>query len=644
MVITPRPRPKLNHFRFASSRRIATICLIGLFLPMALATADTPAPAIIPLPVKMEVKTGVFTVTPETVIVADEASKATARQLSEFLKPATGFALAVTSQAPADAKASITLVQDQALARLGKEGYQLIVTPAGIRIAAAGQVGLFYGVQTLRQLLPPEIFSESVPAKAVMWSMPCVVIEDQPRFAWRGLMLDSGHDFQRKEFVKRFIDLMALHKLNLFHWHLTDLGTWSLEIKGRPKLLEAVTRAKNIKKPGFYSQDEIREVVSYAAARHITILPEIEMPGHSPPALIAYPELDCPTPYPAGWPGNGGPWEFCVSNEKTYAFLEEVLSQVAGLFPGPYVHVGGDECPKKHWLSCPSCQAKMKAENLKTGEELQSYFFKRIGKFLESKNRRMIGWGEILEGGLAPKATVMSWLGMNAGITAAKAGHDVVMAPTTWAYFDNARIPVESVYGFEPIPKELTAEQAVHVLGAQAQMWTDSHPSEDRIDALVYPRAAAFSEVVWSAAASRNYDAFAVRLQAHLRRLATLGVHFKPLFIGTTVGRWDVKKKQEKQVVMEWPLADGLKGAGRYDVMFRYEEGSARLMIYSVEIIQDGKVLATDKHFGFSGVNGYNNEYQVKLPELSDMPLTLRATVSTDREDSRGRILIEKMP
>jgi hexosaminidase len=458
-------------------------------------------------------------------------------------------------------------------------------------------------------------------------------------------MLDSGHDFQNKAFVKRFIDLMAVHKLNLFHWHLTDLGTWSLEIKGRPKLLEANTRGPGVK-PGFYTQDEIREMVSYAATLHITVMPEIDMPGHEPPALIAYPELDCPTPQldKNGKPAR--PWEFCVGNEKTYAFLEEVLSQVVDLFPGPYVHIGGDECPKKHWLSCPICKAKMQAENLKNGEELQSYFIKRIEKFLGSKKRRMIGWDEILEGGLAPNATVMSWRGMGGGIAAAKAGHDVVMAPTAWTYFDYPNTPVEKVYSFEPIPKELTAEQAVHILGAQAQMWSDSHPSEDRIDSLVYPRAAALSEVVWSPAASRNYDAFVVRLQGHLPRLAALGVHYKPLAAaGTVIGHWTTEQTSPAPKVVDWPLTTGVKGAGKYDITFQYEGGKSRYQIHAVEIVQDGKVLATDKHFGWSGGSDKDNVYHVTLPELSAAPLILRATVSTDfGPDSRGKIMIGKTP
>ena len=606
-----------------------------LILSSAHAATPTNPPAIVPQPVKMEVATGSFTLTADTAVVADHASAATALQLVDYLAPATGFALKVAT-APVTAKTTITLKEDASLSTLGKEGYRLVVTPEAIQITAAGQAGLFYGVQTLRQLLPPQIFSTS-PASDMTWTVPCVTVEDHPRFAWRGLMLDSGHDFQNKAFVLRFIDLMALHKLNLFHWHLTDLGTWSIEIKGRPKLLDAATRGPGVK-PGFYTQSEIREVVRYAADRHITILPEIDMPGHEPPALLAYPELNCPIPQ------SGRPWSFCVGNEKTYAFLEEVLGQIVELFPGTFVHIGGDECPKDRWLLCPVCQAKMKAEHLATGEELQSYFIRRIEKFLQSKKRRLIGWDEILEGGLAPNATVMSWRGMNGGIAAAKADHDVVMAPTAWTYFDYPNTPMEKVYSFEPVPNDLTAAQQTHVLGAQAQMWTDKHESETQIDALVYPRAAALAEVVWSPVESRNYEAFEARMQSHLPRLAALGVHYNPMTARTTVGKWATKTIMKTPATMEWPIAKGIKGAGHYTISFQYEGGSSRLIIYAVEIVQDGKVLAADKHDGYTGASDFKNVYDVELPALTGTPATLRATVSTDRPDSQGHILIEKTP
>lgn len=622
-----------------------TLCAVLLTLPTCVLRAqqavappsDAAFPAILPAPAKMTMKTGAFTLDADTVIVADAASATTARQLADCLKPATGWALTVVQSAPDKGKVAIELSQDKNLASLGKEGYRLSVTQHRISIAAAGQAGVFYGVQTLRQLLPAQIFS-SQKAEGVTWSAPCVTIEDKPRFVWRGLMLDSGHDFQNLPFVYRFVDLMSAHKFNVFHWHITDLGTWAMEIKGRPKLLEASTRGPGVK-PGFYTQDQIRQVVRYAAERHITIVPEIDMPGHEPPALIAYPELDCPLPR------EGRPWQFCVGNEKTYEFLQEVLTQVVELFPGPYVHIGGDECPKDRWLKCPVCQAKMKAENLNTGEELQSHFIHRIEKFLTTKNRRLVGWDEILEGGLAPGATVMSWRGMKGGIAGAKAGHDVVMAPTEWTYFDYPDTPLDKVYSFEPVTAELNEAQATHVLGAQAQMWTDNHPSESQIDALVYPRAVALSEVVWSPKEERNYEAFEARLRQHLPRLAALGVRYKPLpGAGILVGRWGTQPTTTKPGTVEWPIEKGITGLGVYVVRFQYEKGKSRLEIHGVEIVQDGKVLAVDKHFGFTGAGTQNNVYRVELKDLSKTPLTLRAAISTDwGQDSHGRITIEKV-
>jgi hexosaminidase len=469
--------------------------------------------------------------------VADKASSDTAQQLNEYLRP--GFKLGVKRESFGPI-VSINLTEDASLKDLGNEGYLLEVAPKQITLRAPTQAGLFYAMQTLRQLMPP-IYSNASGTRSVpntVWTVPCCKIKDYPRFAWRGLMLDSGHDFQNLPFVYHFIDAMAAHKFNVLHWHLTDLGTWSIEIKKYPKLVEASTRAAGVK-PGYYTQEDIRKVVAYAAARHITIVPEIEMPGHSVAALKAYPELNCPLK-------GGQVWQYCAGNEKTFAFLEDVLSEVLDLFPSQYIHIGGDECPKDRWKRCPLCQARIKAEKLANENELQSYFIKRIEKFLNSKGRRLIGWDEILEGGLAPNAAVMSWRGMGGGITAARSGHDVVMAPTSHLYFDYpqsadgfgrmdpaaANAPftsLEKVYSFEPIPKELTPEQAKHILGAQAQMWADTHPPEAAIDWLVYPRACAVAEVVWSPATGRNYADFVRRLSAHQLRMEQLGVHYRPL-------------------------------------------------------------------------------------------------------------------
>jgi len=516
-----------------------TACMLaapGVLPVNGLSAADAQqakVPAVIPRPAVIEPGKGFFTLSSDSVIVTDSASRPTAAQLAACLDPATGFGLKL-SCSDCGATGVIALVQDKSLSDLGAEGYQLVVTPARISLSAPTQAGLFYAVQTLRQLLPPEVFSTNV-VKGIAWKVPCLKIRDMPRFGWRGLMLDTGHDFQEFPFILHFIDLMAVHKFNTLHWHITDLGTWPLEIKGYPKLQDPATlgtrmmgEPKRGVKRGFYTQAQVRQVVNYAAERHITVVPEIDMPGHSTPALIAYPEFDCPVPHKS-W--EFGRWEYCVGNEKTYAFLENVLSQVIELFPSKFIHIGGDECPKEHWAKCPICQAKKKAENLKNEDELQSYFVRRIEKFLNGKGRRMIGWDEILEGGLAPNAAVMSWHGLDGGITAAKAGHDVVMAPTSHTYFDyaEATTPLKKVYSFEPMPPELTPEQSAHVLGAQAQMWTDHHPTVKEIERLVYPRACALAEVVWAPASDRDYRNFVERLIVHERRMAALGVNYLPL-------------------------------------------------------------------------------------------------------------------
>jgi N-acetyl-beta-hexosaminidase len=496
----------------------------------------TSSTALIPRPASLGTRSGHFTLTGDTVIVTDDASRETAKQLAAYLKPATTWTIPIQLEFNGSATA-IALAQDAGLADLGDEGYFLEASPRKIQLKAPTQAGLFYAVQTLRQLLPAQVYSRQGVGD-VVWSIPCVKIKDFPRFGWRGLMLDSGHDFQNLPFVYKFIDAMAAHKFNVFHWHVTDLGTWSIEVKKYPKLLDSSTRGRGVK-PGHYTQEQIRQVVQYAADRHITVVPEIDMPGHSVPALLAYPELKCPL-------RGGQIWQYCVGNEKTYEFLEDVLSEVLDLFPSKFIHIGGDECPKDRWQQCPLCQAKMKAEHLQNEQELQSYFIKRIEKFLDSRGRRLIGWDEILEGGLAPKASVMSWRGMEGGITAAKSGHDVVMAPTSHLYFDYpqsadgfgkldpgaANAPftsLEKVYSFQPIPPELTAQQARHILGAQAQMWSDTHPTEANIEWQVYPRACAVAEVVWSPVATRDYTDFFGRMRVHERRLAALNLHYRPL-------------------------------------------------------------------------------------------------------------------
>ena len=479
---------------------------------------------LIPKPIKVEVWEGVFVIGPETRIMVEADTKLGGEYLAGMLRRSTGLPLPIGEGADRN---SILLTLASAKAELGQEGYELEAKPDGVVIRAPAGAGAFYGVQTLLQLLSPQVYSTNK-VLGVAWNVPCVKIEDKPRFSWRGLMLDSGHDYQNLSFIYRYIDLMALHKFNTFHWHITDYGNWPLEIKGYPKLQNPSTRRQGVR-VGVYTQDQVREVVKYAAARYITIVPEIDMPGHSTPALLAYPELDCPGPSPIK--SKCPVWCYCVSNEKTYAFLETVLTQVLDLFPSKFIHIGGDECPKQHWKQCPSCQAKIKSENLNSEMELQSYFVKRIEKFLNARGRRLIGWDEILEGGLAPHAAVMSWRGMEGGIKAAKAGHDVVMAPNQFIYFDTfyKYLPLEKVYTFDPIPPQLTPEEAKHILGAEGQMWSDYRPKEELIEAHVYPRGCALIELIWSDPRPRDWDEFVKRLEIHLQRLKVLNVKYTPL-------------------------------------------------------------------------------------------------------------------
>jgi hexosaminidase len=513
---------------------------------------------IIPKPLTLELSQGSFRVTSGTRLVFQRSNpqiQFVAGYLQDAVKAATGNSLQLVDQSAAPKRNDIllTLVPNQ---ELGQEGYVLRSTPESVSIEASGSAGLFYGAQTLLQLLPPEVYGHRV-AKGVAWTLPCVVIKDQPRYGWRGMMLDVSRHFFDKAFVKKFIDLLAMHKLNTFHWHLCDDQGWRLEIKRFPKLTsvsawrtdreELNWNIRPEQKPGepatyggYYTQDDIREIVAYATERHIMVVPEIEMPAHATAVLAAYPELSC-TGGPFTVP-TGGLWPikdiYCAGNDQVFAFLEEVLTEVAELFPGTYIHIGGDEADKTEWKRCPKCQARIKTEHLKDEAELQSYFVKRIERFLTSKDKRLIGWDEILEGGLAPSATVMSWRGTVGGIEAAKSGHDVVMAPTSNCYIDyyqgdwrtepvaiGGYLPIKTVYAFEPTPDTLTESEAKHVLGTQVNLWAEFVPDPAKSEYMTCPRIAAIAEVGWTAKGLRNWDDFAQRLETQMERYARRGIN-----------------------------------------------------------------------------------------------------------------------
>ena len=513
--------------------------------------------SLIPRPAKMEVAGGTFTLKANDTLRCATGfgdPRQVGRGIAELLFRQTGARFVVgngrTRTPPAIRACRVPRREIP-----NPEGYRLQIRETGIELAAATAAGLRHAVQTLLQLLPAR-----PPAAAdwdgASWALPLLQIEDAPRFGWRGMHLDTGRHFMPPAFVRRFIDLLALHKFNVFHWHLTEDQGWRLEIPAFPKLTSiSAWRAETVVgrprdnrgydgRPhgGFYTAADVREIVRYAAERQVTVMPEIEMPGHSLAALAAYPELSC----------TGGPHEvarewgifkdvFCAGNDAVFEFLETTLDTVLDLFPSPFIHIGGDECPKDRWRECPKCRERIRAESLKDEHELQSWFIRRIGNYLARRGRRLVGWDEILEGGLAPGATVMSWRGEDGGIAAARQGHDVVMAPNRSVYFDYYQaepereplaigrlLTLDQVYAYEPIPDALTPEEAQHVLGAQGQLWTEFMPHPRQVEYMAFPRMCALSEVLWSPAVGRDYADFRRRLDGHLPRLDRMGVNYRP--------------------------------------------------------------------------------------------------------------------
>jgi hexosaminidase len=535
-------------------REFQILCFASILLASGLAAQAASVTPIIPAPVKAESRPGTFQLTTSSRIIADDSFKEEAELLVERLRPSTGFALPIKS-----AEASlgdITLTTKGANASLGPEGYSLSVVPSGVTIRATTPAGAFYGAQSLLQLFPPEIFSLK-PAQAD-WTIAGVEISDSPRFSWRGFMLDVSRHFFTPAEVKQVLDLMALYKLNTFHWHLVDDQGWRIQIKKYPRLTEvgawrdgigfgldpksSTAYANGDRYGGFYTQDDIREIVAFAAQRHITVVPEIEMPGHSSAALTAYPQFACPG-VKESIPMSGGVFTgvYCAGNDATFAFLDDVISEIAPLFPGKYIHIGGDEVVKSNWMACARCQARIKAEGLKDEKELQSYFIRRAEKIVNAHGKTIIGWSEIRDGGLAPQATLMDWIG--GGAESARSGHDVVMAPTKYCYFDHYQstnhvaepkaiggfLPLQRIYQFEPVPPKLPPEFYSHILGGQANLWAEYIPNLRQVEYMMFPRLAALAEVTWSPKELHDWEDFKSRAALNEKRLALLGVNFRPL-------------------------------------------------------------------------------------------------------------------
>jgi hexosaminidase len=537
-----------------------------LFPPTLFSQSVKPI-AIIPVPVSVKESNGTFSLPKHVVIEAGSQPvlQHTIAFLKQRLSVPTGADVEVLNSSTSP---TISLILNRTTdAAIGQEGYRLSVTPKKIVINANEPEGLFYGVQSLIQLFPPQIESATL-VKDVKWEAPTVEILDFPRFGWRGLMFDVSRHFFTKEEVKQFIDQMVRYKFNLFHWHLTDDEGWRIQIKSYPKLTEV--GAWNVKKVGyfgtfskpaadeprnfggFYTQDDIREVVQYAKERFVNVLPEIDVPGHSLAAVVSYPELSC-TPEASTYRVRSGEvimdWSkghppialvdntLCPANEKVYDFLDKVLNEVVPLFPFEYIHMGGDECPKNYWEKTPAVKQLMQKEKLKTMDEVQSYFTKRLEKMVAAKGKKLIGWDEILQGGIAPSAAVMSWRGMKGGIEAAKMGHEVVMSPTDFAYLDYmqsdviteprvyATLRLSKAYQFEPVPEGVDPK---YIKGGQANLWTEQVYNMRHQQYMTWPRAWATAESVWSPKEKKNWDNFFSRVETHFNRYDVAEIKYSP--------------------------------------------------------------------------------------------------------------------
>jgi hexosaminidase len=547
--------------------------------------------SIIPQPVEIQQGKGSFRLKRGTTITYNNPQvKDVAEMLAMKINMATGF----TISAVEGKKGKIQLnINDSQNALNGTEGYSLSVIPKVITISANQPAGLFYGMQTLLQLLPPEIESKS--AVKADWLIPAVTVIDYPRFGWRGVMLDVSRNFFSKEEVEKYIDQIARFKFNTFHWHLTDDNGWRIEIKSLPKLTEIgawrVARSghfgdRDNPKPGepatvggFYTQEDIREIVKYAQQRFITIVPEVDVPGHSMAAIASYPELCCtknpdikvnPGTQFSEWYGNGT-FRMLVDNtlnpsdEKVYEFLDKVFTEMAQIFPGQYIHTGGDECYKGYWEKDPGCRALMKKLGLKNVEQLQGYFMNRVEKILQSKGKKFIGWDEILEGGISPDATVMSWRGIKGGIEAAKLGHYVVMAPTSFAYLDYqqgeetvepplyAGLRLQKCYSFNPVPEGVNAK---YILGGQGNLWTEQIPEFRHAEYMTWPRGWALAEDYWTPEEKKNWDDFINRVERQFLRNDISGIKYSKAIFDPVIS---IKKADGKRMIEMTTEASGLK-------------------------------------------------------------------------------------
>ena len=644
--------------------------LLSLLLTTGVALAQSNEINIIPKPQSIKMGSGEFKLDRKTKVVGtDEAGRKMAGIFNDLLEKNYGIKLGVANKPQ----------KKNAIEFAGVAGdtgaYSLTVDQNFIKISGSER-GMFYGVQSLMQLIPADFKKNA--------TIPAVAIDDQPRFQYRGMHLDVGRHFMPVSFVKKYLDLMAEYKFNYFHWHLTEDQGWRIEIKKYPRLTEIGSKRAQSRKGrysekyegdgtpygGFYTQDEIRDVVAYAKARYITVIPEIEMPGHSVAALAAYPELGCKenATY-AVFTDWGITKDIYCPKEETFKFLEDVLTEVIDLFPdSPYIHIGGDEAPKDAWKASPFVQELIKSKDLKDEHGVQSYFISRMEKFINSKGKKIIGWDEILEGGLAPNATVMSWRGIKGGIEAAKAHHDVIMTPTDFVYFDYGQgdpayeplniggyLPLEKVYSFDPVPKELSPDEAKYIIGGQGNIWTEYIATPEKAEYMAFPRAIALSEVLWSQPEDKNFEDFSRRLAAHLPRLDKQNVNYRipepvglknmvlaenepatiPLTENLPGGKiyytTDGSTPDEKSALYEKPINIDIKNGGAAELKtIVVTSGGRASSVYAATILRRPYLESTDAARLFErkekrpGVT-----YAVSMPNLADNAVPVRSGEAT---------------
>lgn len=625
---------------------------------------------LIPQPRSVEQAQGEFKLPATVRITAGDDLKNEASYLGQRLK--TGLGRTVTLAPSGDIRLSLA-------SGLPPEGYRLKVTPQGATIEGGDSAGVFYGVQTFLQLLPPQVYGATTTTKTAEASAACVTIEDSPSFAWRGLMLDSARHFMPKEFVLKFIDVMAAHKLNRFHWHLVDSEGWRLEIKKYPKLTQvgqdqpATYPSENPVDPsirvkynygtfhggGYYTQEDIKEVVAYAAKRHVTIMPEIEFPAHAMTMLTAYPEFSTTGKVPVV-KSNHSP-DLLNVDEKSMNFLKDILDETMSLFPGKWIHFGGDEAPKGQWKQSEFVQQRIKELGLKNENELQSWLFGQMAEHVGKRGKVAVGWEEITHGFLPPGAVVMPWLSMNTAAKVANDGHPVILCPVGPLYFDSYQtsdptdnqtlykgpFTLRSVYNFNCDLGNVAADKKANLWGAQAQLWSELMPKPEHVEYQAFPRAAALAETTWTPKDRKNYDDFARRLVTHAKRLDALKVNYRKLEPLPPVS-WtpEIVKPGRKDLVLEGPAGIAVT-PGTYLATPSYQDGGHGMWFDRIELVADGKVIASDTHRGFAGANPKDAAYtlEVKSAPSANAKIVLRVVAdSSEGTDSAGEVSLRRQP